>query len=111
MAKRAAGFPKHYARIMAEHPKLREALGELGKAVRQEGPLDEKTVHLIQLAAAASIHSQGSVHSHTKRALESGATAEEIRHALILLVSTIGFPTVAAALSWADDILKKKRIS
>ena len=44
------------------------------------------------------------VHSHVRQALENGATREEIRHAIILLTSTIGFPTVSTALSWAEDI-------
>jgi alkylhydroperoxidase/carboxymuconolactone decarboxylase family protein YurZ len=46
------------------------------------------------------------VHSHVRRAKEAGATPAEIRHALLLLTTTIGFPTVAA-LTWAGDILKK----
>jgi alkylhydroperoxidase/carboxymuconolactone decarboxylase family protein YurZ len=29
---------------------------------------------------------------------------DEICHALILLTSTIGFPNVMAALSWAEDV-------
>ena len=57
----------------------------------------------MQLAAAAAIRSEGSVHSHARRATEAGATPEEIHHAILLLTSTIGFPTVAAALSWIDD--------
>ncbi|MEA4956439.1 hypothetical protein SDC9_17842 [bioreactor metagenome] len=77
---------------------------ELGKASR-EGPIDEKTVQLIQLVASASIRSEGSVHSHTRRALEAGATKDEIYHALISITSTIGFPTVAAAISWAEDVM------
>ena len=36
-------------------------------------------------------------------------TAEEVRHALLLLTTTIGFPTVVAALSWADDVIDKQR--
>ena len=100
--------PKFYSGLMAKHPRLKKALEELGKVLREEGPIDHKTAHLIQLAGAAGIHSEGSVHSHTRRALKAGATPEEIRHTLLLLVSTIGYPTVAAALSWAEDILKKK---
>jgi alkylhydroperoxidase/carboxymuconolactone decarboxylase family protein YurZ len=46
------------------------------------------------------------VHSHTRRALEAGATPEQIRHTLISLTSTIGFPTVVAAISWADDVIE-----
>jgi len=107
--KKGSMLPKHYSTVMSKHPKLNQALEALGKALREEGPLDEKTAQLIQLAAAAGIRSEGSVHSHAKRALAAGATPEEIRHALFLLVTTIGFPTVMAALSWVNDVLKKKR--
>ena len=79
---------------------------DLGKALREAGPLDEKTAQLTQLAAAAAIRSEGSVHSHVKRAMEAGASSNEIYHTLILLISTIGFPTTAAALSWAKDIIE-----
>ncbi|HWN37859.1 MAG TPA: carboxymuconolactone decarboxylase family protein, partial [Gammaproteobacteria bacterium] len=37
------------------------------------------------------------------RAQKAGATPDEINHAILLLTSTIGFPAVAAALSWVDD--------
>ena len=97
-------MPEWYLSIKEKHENYIHALDELGKVTRQEGPLDEKTAHLIQLAAAAAIRSEGAVHSHTRRALEAGAKIEEILHAIILLTSTIGFPTVSAALSWVDDI-------
>jgi alkylhydroperoxidase/carboxymuconolactone decarboxylase family protein YurZ len=63
----------------------------------------------VQLAAAATIRSEGAVHSHVRRALDAGATPDEVRHVLICLTSTIGFPNVTAALSWTDDVLKKPR--
>ena len=107
--KKGSMLPKHYVIVMSKHPKLDRALEALGKALREEGPLDEKTAQLIQLAGAAGIRSEGSVHSHAKRALAAGATPEEVRHALFLLVTTIGFPTVMAALSWVNDVLKKKK--
>jgi 4-carboxymuconolactone decarboxylase len=80
--------------------------GTLGKTLKEQGPLDTKTAHLVQMAASIAIHSEG-VHSHVRRAVENGATPEEIYHAIILLTSTIGFPTVSAALSWAEDVLGK----
>jgi AhpD family alkylhydroperoxidase len=75
--------------------------------VRHAGPLDDAVVQLIQLGAAAAIRSEGAVHSHARRALEAGATPEQIRHALIALTSTIGFPTVVAAISWVEDVLEQ----
>ena len=99
--------PKHYESLKTRFPNVMKALENLGESLRSEGPLDTKTAHLIQLAAAAAIQSEGSVHSHTRRVVEAGATRDEIQHALLLLVSTIGFPKVAAAVSWADDIFKQ----
>lgn len=100
-------LPELYLKLKDRHADLIEAVETLGKAARAAGPLDDKTGHLIQLGAAAAIHSKGSVCSHAARALGSGATPAEIRHAIIMLTSTIGFPTVAAALSWVDDMLEK----
>ena len=99
--------PKTYRTLKKEHPELLRAVEALGEAARKTGPLDAKTSQLIQLAAAAAIRSEGSVHSHVRRALAAGAKPDEIRHALLLLTPTIGFPTVAASLSWAGDVLGK----
>jgi AhpD family alkylhydroperoxidase len=102
------GVPEWYARLEKEHPEFMNAVQNLGKAVKQAGPLDEKTAHLVQLAAAAALRSEGGVHSHAKRAMQAGAKPEEIFHAVILLTSTIGFPTVSAALSWVTDVTGNK---
>ncbi len=100
-----AKLPDQYTGIGKRFKRYFNALNNLGKAARESGPLDEKTSQLIQLAAAASVRSEGSVHSHARRALQSGAKPEELYHTLLLLTSTIGFPTVSAALSWIDDII------
>ncbi len=100
-------LPHHYESVRQRYPDVCSALESLGTAVRKAGPIDAKTGHLIQLAAAAGIRSEGSVHSHARRAMEAGATPEEVKHAVLLLTSTIGFPTVAAALSWVDEELAR----
>jgi len=102
-------LPPQYLSIRKRFKEYFNAVENLGNAAKAAGPVDEKTSHLIRLAAAAAIRSEGAVHSHTKRALAAGARLEEIQHAIILLTSTIGFPTVSAALSWVDDILKKQK--
>jgi len=95
-------IPKTYEQIKERHPAFIQAVERLGEATRGAGPLDAKTCQLVQLAAAAAVHSEGGVKSHARRALRAGATPEEVSHALILLTTTIGFPTVAAALSWIE---------
>ena len=97
--------PGVYLKLKDRHPHLFQAVEALGQAVRKEGPLDSKTAHLIQLGAAAAIRSDGAGHSHVRRALESGVKPEEIRDAVCVGMSTIDFPNVIAALSWAKDLL------
>lgn len=103
-----AEYPKNYNWITSKFGRVIEAHQQLGQQLASAGPVDEKTGHLIQLAAAAAVRSEGAVHSHAKRALEAGAQPEEIYHTLVLLISTIGFPVAAAALSWAKDVVEKK---
>ncbi len=93
--------------LVNRFPEVLEAHENLGTSVRKAGPLDEKTLQLIQLAAAGTAGSEGAVHSHTRRALKAGATEDEVYHTLISLISTIGFPKVTAAISWSRDILSK----
>ncbi|MGW8368153.1 MAG: carboxymuconolactone decarboxylase family protein [Gammaproteobacteria bacterium] len=78
-------LPPQYISIRERFGHFFEAVDNLGKVARESGPIDEKTSHLIQLAAAAAIRAEGSVHSHTRRAVSAGASPEEVYHALLLL--------------------------
>ncbi|MFP4392548.1 MAG: carboxymuconolactone decarboxylase family protein [Desulfohalobiaceae bacterium] len=100
--------PQHFQNLQKSYKPVLEALGQVGQAVRESGPIQEKQAQLIQLAASAAIRSEGAVHSHTRRAIQAGASPEEVRQTLLLLISTIGYPTVAAAFSWAEDVLQEK---
>ncbi len=101
-------LPKQYVFLLENYPQFMEAVKALGQSASGQGPLDEKTANLIQLAAGVAMRSEGAVHSHTRRAREAGASDEEIRHAILLCTSTIGFPQVSAAMTWASDVLSGK---
>lgn len=100
---------KRYQLMQQRYPDMMTALEALGAATSAAGPLDERTSQLVQLGAAAAVRSEGAVHSHARRALQAGATPDEVHHALLLLTNTIGFPNVVAAMSWTDDILDANR--
>jgi AhpD family alkylhydroperoxidase len=89
-------------------PRAHQAYERLGKACHTSGSLDAKTRELIKLGMAIGIRSEGAVHSHVKKALEAGATPEEIRHAVLLGIPTLGLPTTVAAFTWVDDILDRR---
>lgn len=100
---------KHFLRMKERFPEFIAAVETLGQAVKTVGPLDVKTLQLVQLGAAAAMRSEGATISHANRALQAGATLDEVRHAVMGLTSTIGFPQVAAALSWIEHELDKKK--
>lgn len=104
-----AKYPRNYSKLQKTFPELINAYQEAGKLARETGPINEKTSHLIQIAACAAIRSEGGVHSHTKRALKAGAVKKEVYHTIALLINTIGFPSAAAAFSWVNDVIEKKR--
>jgi len=101
-------YPKNYEMIQKKFSQLMTAHEEAGKIAKDSGPLDMKTANLVQLAACVALRSEGGVHSHVRRAMEAGASKDDIYHTLALLISTVGFPTTAAAFSWVNDLIGKK---
>ena len=89
-------LPQHYSSLRNTHRGVIQALETLGKEVAA-GPLDQKTRHLIQLAAAVAIRSEGACHSHVRRALAAGATPEEAARQIISAVLNETGREIAAA--------------
>ncbi len=100
-------LPKVYEKFMKEYPDVFDAYKNLGVTTRKAGPLDEKCQDLIKLGIALGANSRGAVMSHTRKALAAGASKEEIRHAVLLGLTTTGFPNMIAALHWVEEVLAK----
>ena len=101
-----AKLPGRYENFRAEFPVIGGAYDELAGLAAKAGPIDEKTAQLVKLGMAIAACLEGAVHSHARRALEAGATREEIRHVGLLALTTVGFPRMIAGLSWIDDVVK-----
>ncbi len=99
-------LPTKYKDFAAKYPEIFNLYKELGTRVRESGPLNENTQNMIKLGIAVGSNSRGAVMSHTRKALETGATKDEICHAIMLSLSTTGFPTMIAALNWANEVLE-----
>jgi len=90
------------------NPDVWERYQGLGEACSEAGPLDVRTRRLVKLALAIGGGSEGAVHSHARRALDEGLTADELRHVATLAIPTPGFPMAIAALTWITDIFGKR---
>lgn len=100
-------IPKRFIQFSKDYPEVAKTYGELGQAVHNAGPLDEKTRALIKLAISTGARLEGAVHSHTRKAVNAGCTNEELRQVALLSLPTVGLPSMMAALSWIDDIIDK----
>jgi len=94
--------------VQKRYPQGFQAYDALGAATAEAGPLSDKTCALVKLAIAAGGQMEGAMHSHTRRALEAGCSAEEIYHVALLGTTTLGFPTMIKTFSWMDDVLRQK---
>ena len=89
-----------YTVFKTEYPDLARQIDATSHALRaQGGPLDERTCALVKLAAAAASRHQRALETHVAAARDAGVAEAEIEHALLLLVTTCGFPTFMEAYS------------
>ena len=102
-------IPKRFQQFTKKYPDVAGAYEMLGDAVHGAGPLNKKTRALIKLGISIGARLEGAVHSHVRKALNAGVKPNELRHAALLSLPTIGLPSMMAALSWIDDVLQDSR--
>ncbi|HEY3282978.1 MAG TPA: carboxymuconolactone decarboxylase family protein [Armatimonadota bacterium] len=98
-------LPKTYRLLRERFPEVAQAYERLGEACAEAGPLDAKSQQLVKLALAIGTRSEGSAHSHARRALAAGATREELEQVVLLSITSLGFAPAMAAWTWVNDIL------
>lgn len=98
-------LPDVYVRFRERFPRVGASLDDLGASLDAAGPLDERTRRLVKLGIAAGAGAEGAVRSNVRRALEAGASPDEVLHVVALTISTAGFPAAVAAFSWATEVL------
>jgi alkylhydroperoxidase/carboxymuconolactone decarboxylase family protein YurZ len=87
-----------YTRFKKEFPEVHAKHEALGKEIHERvGPLEEKSRWLIKIAISAACNHKRALSTHIKKAQTAGVTDEEIKHALLLLIPTAGFPAFMKA--------------
>jgi len=100
-------LPKPYESFSEKFPEVLKQYQELGKSCRETGPLEYKYQDLVKLGIAIGANSRGAVMSSVRKALASGAAPDEIIHAVLLSLTTTGFPNMIAAMGWVNEVLEK----
>jgi alkylhydroperoxidase/carboxymuconolactone decarboxylase family protein YurZ len=105
--RKKSALPAFAGSIAKRFPRVWNAYAQLGEEAAMAGPLNERERRLVKLGLAIGAGSEGATHSHVRQAISDGLAPAEIRHVALLAITTLGFPSSAAALSWLDDVLPK----
>lgn len=104
-------LPAGAGHLAQRFPAVWEKYAALGEACIEAGPLTARERRLVKLALSAGAALEGAVHSHTRRGLKDGLSAEDVRHLAVLAIPTLGLASAVRAMTWIEDILARKERS
>ena len=102
-------LPTTFQRFTGRYPDIARAHSAMGKALDAAGPLERKTLELIKLGVCVGASLESATKSHTRRALEHGATPEEVEQAVLQGMNTVGFSRTVMAWVWATEQIEAER--
>jgi alkylhydroperoxidase/carboxymuconolactone decarboxylase family protein YurZ len=99
-------FVSNLDRMRKVSPEVATAFRALRDATDGYAGLDHKQRELILLAGFAATRNEGGFRVHCTRAIEAGATLQEIEQTVLLMLGTsLGIAPVMDLLRWAHDEL------
>ncbi len=102
-------LPGTFKAFVQKFPELGRSHEMIAKAVEAAGPLDRKTCQLIKIGLSVGAGLESATRSHVRRALEAGASEQEIEQAILLAYNTLGFPRTVMAWQWAQIQFERNR--
>ena len=103
MKPKSTAPPKFYTQFLQKYPKVGERYQALGEAVHSEGPLNDRDRALVKLAVSGSHLYHSAFKAHIRKAQAAGINREEIEHVALLMLPTVGFPTMMAMLGLIEE--------
>lgn len=98
-------LPDIFKAFIENHGAIADAYRQVGDLCAEAGPIDAKTQHLIQMGVSIGAESKGGVRSHARRAMDAGASPEEVAQTVLLSMTIVGFPAMIAAYGWIQEVL------
>jgi alkylhydroperoxidase/carboxymuconolactone decarboxylase family protein YurZ len=102
-------LPGTFKRFSQKFPELAAAHQRTAEHVSTIGPLDARMCELIKIGICVGAGLESALRSHVRRAAQQGATETEIEQAIMLAMTTCGFPRTVAAWSWAQTQFERDR--
>ncbi|MGD2068353.1 MAG: carboxymuconolactone decarboxylase family protein [Gemmatimonadota bacterium] len=101
-------LPRTYERFSDRFPAVVSAHTAMGMALDDAGPLDRKIAELVKIGVCVGASLESATKSHVRRAVYYGATREEVEHAVIQGMNTVGFSRTVMAWVWATEQMNRE---
>jgi AhpD family alkylhydroperoxidase len=89
---------------LKQSPKLGAALQHLTLTCKEKTVLDAKTRELVQMAVASVSRCQHCTESHLKKAIEAGASKQEVAETLLI----VAMQSARTQLSWHGEFFQEE---
>ena len=91
-------FHEIFTEFKKDFPHVNAHYETMGQEIHEKsGPLPERLRWLIKIAISGASHRLVALETHVRKAREAGATDDEIKHVLLMLITTTGFPAFMEA--------------
>lgn len=101
-------LPKPYLEFLKRYPDVGAAYEQLADACHEGGPLSLRERALVKLGLSLGGRLEGAVHAQARKGLQTGLKPEDLRHAVLLALTTLGFPTMMAGMTWVEDVIQAR---
>ncbi|MFZ6009415.1 MAG: carboxymuconolactone decarboxylase family protein [Bacteroidota bacterium] len=101
--------PKFYSEFLQKFPEVGQAYEKLGDAIYQQSLLNERERALIKLAISGSHMFHSALKAHIRKASAAGVSKEHMEQVALLMLPTVGFPTMMTMLGVIEEQLDKQR--
>jgi alkylhydroperoxidase/carboxymuconolactone decarboxylase family protein YurZ len=89
-----------FSKFKNDFPKVYADYESLGTEIHENsGPLPEKTRWLLKIVISGASRHQSALETHIVKGRAAGLSDDDIKHALLLLLQTTGFPNFMEAYS------------
>lgn len=95
--------------LKASFPSVAEQFAALRASIVEAGSLEKKYQELIVIAGFVVSRQESGFKSHARRALDFGASPEDVKTAVVVnLGATASIEVVADALQWVEDVVAER---
>jgi alkylhydroperoxidase/carboxymuconolactone decarboxylase family protein YurZ len=104
-------LPELFREFVRRFPALADAHRQIAQTVERSGPLDAKTLELVKIGISIGARLERATGSHVRRALQNGASLDEIQQVVLLAYNTCGWPQTVTAWGWVKEQLETEGLT